>query len=59
MSQTKNAFVYVAVNSSIKPRILEWLHFIKVDQNKAKYNISAKDMADGNTANFRGYWKTS
>lgn len=28
-----------------------WLHFIKVDKNKAKYNICAEDVAtkDGNT----------
>lgn len=46
VSLNKDTFVYVRVNISIKPKTLDWLHFIKVAQNKAKYNICAKDIAD-------------
>lgn len=50
-----NVIVYVRVKISVMPKKSKvWLHFIKVDENKAKCNICAKHVAtkDVNTTNL-------
>lgn len=56
--QQWQSFVYVKVKINVgEMKSKVWLHFIRVDHNKAKCNISLRIQKDGNTTDV--IWRNS